>query len=128
MELEFVLGTVFAVLHAERSADDEEEFVFVVVVMPDEFALEFRELDVGIVEFADDLGTPRIREGCEFLGERDLLHGWKYGRKVAMLQEPTRAKPARMGHQPYVWWTGLGQADEGTKLFAGDCSLPPLLC
>src|SRR5271166_4464826 len=35
----------FAVLHAEAAFDDEEHFVFVVVVMPDEFGVGFDQLD-----------------------------------------------------------------------------------
>ncbi len=35
-------------------ADDEEEFIFVIVRMPVEFALSLGELDVVLVQFADE--------------------------------------------------------------------------
>ena len=38
-----------AELHAQRAFDDEEKFIFVVVVMPDEFAFEFDRFDMAVV-------------------------------------------------------------------------------
>src|ERR1700733_6588096 len=54
--------------------DDEEEFVFGVVLMPDELAFELGELDVGVVDFADDLRAPIIVEEREFCCEINLFH------------------------------------------------------
>jgi hypothetical protein len=39
------------------------------MVMPNELALQLHQLDVAVVEFADDLGTPVIAEAGEGLGE-----------------------------------------------------------
>src|SRR5688572_6474626 len=50
-------------LHAETALHDHEELVLMLVVMPDEFALELRELHMLAVELADDLGAPVIGEG-----------------------------------------------------------------
>jgi hypothetical protein len=43
------------------------------MVMPDEFALELRELDVLAVELADNAGTPMLRKLIELPGEVDLF-------------------------------------------------------
>jgi hypothetical protein len=62
-------------LHAKAALDDEEEFVLVVMMMPDECTLKLHQLDVLAVEFPDDLGVPvRVKQG-ELLGEIDLVHG-----------------------------------------------------
>jgi len=45
-----------AEVHAKPAFDDEKHFVFVLVVVPDEFPLEFDQFDVLPVELADDLG------------------------------------------------------------------------
>jgi hypothetical protein len=41
-------------MDVEMPADDEEEFIFVIVRMPVEFALSLGELDVVLVQFADE--------------------------------------------------------------------------
>ena len=52
---------VVAVFHAEAAFDDQEQFVFVVVMVEDEFALELVELDVLSVELGADVGLPADR-------------------------------------------------------------------
>jgi hypothetical protein len=47
-----------AELHPESSLHDEEYFVFVVVVLPDELALKFVQLYVLSVELSSDVGLP----------------------------------------------------------------------
>ncbi len=62
-ELAFVQPNVLiAELDQQASFDDEKHLVFVVVLMPDELALELRHLDVHPLHFADDLGRPRLAE------------------------------------------------------------------
>jgi hypothetical protein len=48
---------VIAEFHAQRAFDYQEEFVFIVVMMPDEFALDLDYFDLGVVEFADDVAS-----------------------------------------------------------------------
>jgi hypothetical protein len=60
-------------MDGEPAAQDEEQLVLALVVVPDELAFELRELDVLTVELADDPGTPTLRELPELLREVDLL-------------------------------------------------------
>ncbi len=53
--LNLALGAVFAVLHAKPAFDDEEEFIFVFVMVPNELTLELRQLDVGVVQLTCNL-------------------------------------------------------------------------
>lgn len=55
-----------AVVHVKRAADDEEHFILMVVMMPEELASDFDELHVLAVEFAHYLGGPRFGELREF--------------------------------------------------------------
>src|SRR6185503_9205301 len=45
-------------IHAKLAADDEEQFVFDVVMMPDEVAFELDDLDLLAVEVGDDFRRP----------------------------------------------------------------------
>ena len=54
-------------LHDEASLHDQEEFVLVVVAVPDELAPELDELDVLAVQLADDFGTPVVVEEGQLL-------------------------------------------------------------
>src|SRR5271165_5607584 len=49
-------------LHAKATLDHEEELVFVFMMMPEELALEFNELDELSIQLADDSRTPVIVE------------------------------------------------------------------
>lgn len=64
----------------ESAVEDEEEFIFLLVMMPDEFAFDLREFDLLTVEFADD---PRACGGC-------LVLSIVYGREncVEAIVEP----------------------------------------
>src|SRR5437588_12397412 len=46
-------------LHPQRAFDHQKHFVFVFMVVPDEFALELRRLHIEVVELPDDLGLQR---------------------------------------------------------------------
>src|SRR5262249_4966119 len=49
-------------LHAEAALDDQEEFVLVVVVVPDERPLELDQLHLLAVQFTHDLRLPLLAE------------------------------------------------------------------
>jgi len=48
--------------HEKSSLVNEEQFVFVIVVMPHELALELGELDLHVIDLAGNLRAPMIRE------------------------------------------------------------------
>ena len=68
-------GFAISELDGELAFEDEEEFVFVFVGVPGEFADEFGEFDLLAVEFGDDFGCPSFIEEAEFVGEvDDVVH------------------------------------------------------
>jgi hypothetical protein len=56
---------------AKASLEDEEEFVFVLVMVPGEFALHFDQFDLLIVQPRDDFWPPVFAEEAEFFGKID---------------------------------------------------------
>jgi hypothetical protein len=58
----FDLNISGAELHSELSLDHQEELVFVLMMVPDEFTLELGELYIVLIELADDLGGKMVRE------------------------------------------------------------------
>jgi hypothetical protein len=64
-----------AELHAEAAFDDEKHFVFVVMMVEDEFAVELYELDLLAVEFGSDAGLVVVGNFGEFFGDVDFGHG-----------------------------------------------------
>jgi len=61
-------------LHAEAALDDEEHFVLVVVVVPDERPLKLDQLDLLAVQLADDFRLPLLAELRQLLGQVDFFH------------------------------------------------------
>ena len=61
-------------LHAKPALDDEEEFVLVVVVVPDERPLELDQLHLLAVQLADNLRLPLVAELRQLLAEVHLVH------------------------------------------------------
>ncbi len=59
--VEFDVGLALD-LDAHAAAKDLEELVFVVMFVPDEFALELGYFDVLVVDLADDFGGPEVGE------------------------------------------------------------------
>jgi hypothetical protein len=58
----------------KRPVDDQEQFVLVVVVVPDERPLEFDQLDHLAVQLTDDFRLPVVAELRQFLAEIHLVH------------------------------------------------------
>jgi hypothetical protein len=56
-----------AIFHRDFAFDNQKEFVFGIVVMPNELTIDFYDFHVKVVELADDLRLPR------FIEERELL-------------------------------------------------------
>src|ERR1700726_4996819 len=67
-------GFVAAEFHAQRTFHDEEKFVFGIMVMPDELALELDGLLCAIVDFANDARISVIREAAELFFEINGFH------------------------------------------------------
>jgi hypothetical protein len=105
-----------AKLHAEAAFDYKEEFVFVLVMVKDEFAFEFVELDVLAVEFGGDVGLPVFGDLGEFFGEVDLVHrrslirgaclGCRFGREGRKKRKASTTKGTKVheGKQESVFF------------------------
>src|ERR1700721_1623216 len=59
-----------------------------IVMVPDEFALEFHDFDIGVVYFPDDFGTPVFVYVIQFFFEVYNFHG-------ALLSGGSRGAPTR---------------------------------
>jgi hypothetical protein len=64
-----------AKIHPEAAIHNQEELVFVGVMVPNEFPLKLDELDLLAIELADDLGFPLVVKLREFVAKVDLFHG-----------------------------------------------------
>lgn len=69
--------------HLQHAAMDQKEFVFVLMVMPDELAFELHAFDVLSVELADDVRIAIARNLRERLFEADEFHGNGWFRRRA---------------------------------------------
>jgi hypothetical protein len=67
-------GFAVAELHAQRAFDHKEEFVLVLMVMPDKLTLEFDGFDMTIIYFADDPGIAVIGKMAELFTQIDGFH------------------------------------------------------
>ena len=56
-------------VNAELAFEDQEEFVFVLMVMPDELPRELHNLHMLAVELADDAWAPRFRKLFKLVGQ-----------------------------------------------------------
>src|SRR5262249_29154372 len=68
----------------QRPRDDQEELVFVFVMVPDELASDLHELDEEIVHLSHDLGLVDLGEEGELLRQVHLgdRHGGPPGRRA----------------------------------------------
>src|SRR5260370_18005179 len=68
-------GFMIAKLHAQHAFDHEEQFVFNVVMVPDEFAFDLDDLHRAIVDDAQLALIPKIGEAVEFFLKIYRFHG-----------------------------------------------------
>jgi hypothetical protein len=61
--------------HPQPSRHHQEELVLGVVVVPDELPAQLHDLHVHVVDVADDLRRPRVREAPERLPQIHHAHG-----------------------------------------------------
>src|SRR5258706_12680109 len=59
-------------LHPQTALHDQKQLVLALVMVPDELALELRELHEVVIHRADNLRTPLILKPAEHFGEIDL--------------------------------------------------------
>src|SRR5262245_60972843 len=83
-------------LHREAALVDQEEFILLLVAMPDERALELDELHVMSVHFPDDFRVPMRREEGELLSQVDLLHSSSAHGYTGYRPASARSKSAHM--------------------------------
>jgi hypothetical protein len=65
---------VIAELHSQGSFYHQEKLVFVIMMMPDEFAFQFNNLYVAIVHFTDYVGFVVFGEQGKLLLQVDGFH------------------------------------------------------
>ena len=70
----FELNGLLAEFDAKPSLDHKEHFVFVLVVMPDEFTFQLVKFHQLAIEFARDVGLPVFVDLGELGGEIDFVH------------------------------------------------------
>ena len=58
-------------LHEQAALDHKKQLVLVVMMMPDEFALQLRQLYVHIINVCHQLRRPELAETPEFFGDVD---------------------------------------------------------
>lgn len=63
-------------LHAETALHDQERFVLVVVLVPDELPQEFGQFDLLAVQFANDPRAPMIAEEGQLFSQVDFFHSF----------------------------------------------------
>jgi hypothetical protein len=66
---------MIAEAHAEGALHNEKEFVFEVMMVPNEFALELNSFHLAVIEFPDDTGVPVVLKLTEFFCQVNSLHG-----------------------------------------------------
>jgi hypothetical protein len=62
-------------LHPKPAFDDEKQFVFIIMVMPDERTLELDQLHLLAIQLANDLRLPPVAEQTELLLQVHFVHG-----------------------------------------------------
>ena len=65
--------------HGHVAPDDMEQFVLVIVGVPQEFTLDLGEFHILTIELGDDLWGPLFVEQSKFLVKRNGMHGLKVG-------------------------------------------------
>jgi hypothetical protein len=67
-------GFATAEFHSQGAFDDEKQFIFIVMVMEDELALELHDFDVSVVQVADDAGMEVVGKVAEFFAQIYRFH------------------------------------------------------
>src|SRR6516164_8279354 len=76
-------GFMSAELHSKRAFDDQEQFVFMVVMMPHELAFQLDRFYHEIVDLAEDARIEVILKFREFIREIHSMHGPPYNPLMA---------------------------------------------
>src|ERR1043166_7767370 len=64
-----------AKIDPQFALDDEERLIGLLVIMPDEVALQLHDFELVVVHFGDDLRLPLLVEQGELLAQVDRLVG-----------------------------------------------------
>src|SRR5258707_7526243 len=96
-------GFMITKLHAQHAFDHEEQFVFNVVMVPDEFAFDFYDLHHAVVDDAYLALIPEVGESAEFFLKIYGLHG-------SLPELPTNPSQWRSPRPEHVGWYRLPKA------------------
>src|ERR1700688_4907172 len=88
-------GFAVAKFHVQRAFDDEEKFVFGVVMVPDKFTLQLDRFDFAVVDCANDAGVAVVGEAAELFFEIDGFHF------APELRVPARFCPQQTGRRAW---------------------------
>src|SRR2546427_5469952 len=69
-------------LEAKPALHHQKQLIFPVVMVPDELALELRELHETVVDFAHDLRAPLVLKAAEHVGQIDFADRHSAARRV----------------------------------------------
>src|SRR6266478_3544411 len=111
-----------AEIHAEAAFHYQEHLVFVLMVMKDELAVQFDELDVLSVELRGDAGLVVFSDVGELLGDVDFGHGiLRVGHLMDGVSRSRDAEKSRrrLKRQPSFCsaWTGEGARPHTSKSY-----------
>jgi hypothetical protein len=67
------LDRAIAKIDPQHAVKDNERLVGLLVIVPDEVALQLHDLELVVVHLGDDLGLPLLLEQCELPAEVDRL-------------------------------------------------------
>jgi hypothetical protein len=114
-----------AELHAEAAFDDEEHFIFVVMMVEDEFAIELYELDLLTVEFGGDSRLVVVGEFRKFFGDVNFWHAILAGAQSLIFKWMSRdGRWSRKFKFMAVCRASLGGQTGGTLRQASGQALP----
>jgi hypothetical protein len=65
-------------IHAKASLSDQKHFVFVIMMMPDEWRIELHQFHHLSVKFSGDVRLVAFRNLGELFGDVDFLHKFSY--------------------------------------------------
>lgn len=77
-----------AEFHDHAAPDHMEQFVLVIVGVPQKFTLDLGEFHILTIELGDDFWGPLFVEQSKFLVERNGMHGLKVGPRSQRIFAP----------------------------------------